>query len=60
MKTKVTKKEQKAKYAFGTYKASKNAVAIKYKGKTYLSKKQCMVLNDLSRTQLELYLNEQK
>ena len=59
MKTKVTKKEQKSikqKYAFGTYKPNKNAVSIIYNGKEYLSKVQCMILNDITRKELDEYL----
>lgn len=59
MKTKVTKKEQKSlkqKYAFGIYKPNKNAVSIIYNGKEYLSKVQCMILNDITRKELDEYL----
>lgn len=53
------KKELKKKYAFGVYKPNANSVKIVYKGKTYLSKKQCMVLNDLTVKQLKEYLDAQ-
>ena len=59
MKTKLTKKEIKAlkeKYAFGTYKATVNSVPVEYKGTQYLSKKQCMILEDITRKELDEYL----
>jgi hypothetical protein len=52
----ITKSLKKA-YAFGTYKANKRCIPVEYKGVTYLSKKQCMVLNDLSAKELNDYLN---
>lgn len=59
MKKQLTKKEQKVlkqKYAFGTYKPNKNAVPVIYQGKEYLSKAQCMILNDITRKELDEYL----
>lgn len=50
-------KEQKSKYAFGTYKANRNCKKVTYKEKEYLSKMQCMVLNDLTEKELNEYLN---
>lgn len=44
-------------YAFGTYKPNKNAVSVVYKGKTYLSKAQCMALEGITRKELDTYLN---
>lgn len=58
-KKQLTKKEQKTlkqKYAFGTYKPNKNAVPVTYNGKEYLSKVQCMILNDITRKELDEYL----
>jgi hypothetical protein len=59
MKKQLTKKEQKAlkqKYAFGTYKPTKNAKSVTYKGTEYLSKQQCMVLEGITRKELDEYL----
>lgn len=44
------------KYAFGVYKANKNCKPVTYKGKEYLSKIQCMKLNDITRKELDEYL----
>ena len=46
----------KKKYALESYKPNKNAVPVMYNGVEYASKKQCMVLNDLSRKDLDEYL----
>lgn len=59
MKKQLTKKEQKAlkqKYAFGTYKPNKNAKPVTYKGTEYLSKQQCMILEGITRKELDEYL----
>ena len=59
MKKQLTKKEQKAlkqKYAFGTYKPNKNAKPVIYKGTEYLSKQQCMILEEITRKELDEYL----
>ena len=58
-KKQLTKKEQKVlkqKYAFGTYKPNKNAKPVNYKGTEYLSKQQCMILEDITRKELDEYL----
>lgn len=47
----------KKKYSFGNYKPNKNAKKVTYNGVEYLSKIQCMVLNDLNKRDLEEYLN---
>ena len=49
-------KNSKNFYAFGTYKPNKNAKPITYKGTKYLSKVQCMVLEGITRKELEEYL----
>ena len=49
-------KADKKKYALESYKPNKNAVPVVYNGVEYASKKQCMVLNDLSRKDLDEYL----
>ena len=51
-----TKKEIKNFYSFENYKPNKNAVAIDYKGKHYLSKAQCMALEGITRKELDAYL----
>lgn len=59
MKKQLTKKEQKVlkqKYAFGTYKPNKNAKPVIYKGTEYLSKQQCMILEGITRKELDEYL----
>lgn len=50
----------KSYYALDTYKPNKNCKQVVYKGITYASKKQCMVLNDIDSKTLEAYLNESK
>ena len=49
-------KADKKKYSLESYKPNKNAVPVVYNGVEYASKKQCMVLNDLSRKDLDEYL----
>ena len=49
-------KAQKESYSFKNYKANKNCKSVVYKGKEYLSKMQCMVLNNLDRKDLDEYL----
>lgn len=51
-------KDLKKKYALNSYKANKNCKSVEYKGVTYASKMQCMVLNNLERKELDEYLNE--
>lgn len=46
----------KKNYSFESYKPNKNAVPVDYKGKHYLSKAQCMVLEGISRKELDEYL----
>ena len=41
------------------YKPNKNAVPVTYKGTNYLSKAQCMVLEGITRKELDAYLKEQ-
>lgn len=53
-------KNSKNFYAFGTYKPNKNAVPVNYKGTKYLSKAQCMVLEGITRKELDAYLNGQE
>lgn len=52
-----TDKNSKNFYAFGNYKPNKNAKPVTYKGKTYLSKAQCMALEGITRKELDAYLN---
>lgn len=55
-KTKTPKVNPKDFYAFGKYKPNKNAVPVTYKGTEYLSKAQCMVLEGITRKELDAYL----
>lgn len=49
------------KYSFENYKPNKNCKPVTYKGVEYLSKIQCMKLNDITRKELDEYLkNESK
>lgn len=48
--------KNKKDYAFGIYVPTKNSKPVTYKGKEYLSKMQCMVLNDITRKELDDYL----
>ena len=43
-------------YSFKNYKPNKNAVKVTYKGKEYLSKIQCIILEGITRKELEAYL----
>lgn len=47
-------------YSFKNYKPNKNAKSVTYKGTKYLSKVQCMVLEGITRKELEEYLNGNK
>lgn len=47
-------------YSFKNYKPNKNAKPVTYKGTKYLSKVQCMVLEGITRKELEEYLNGNK
>ena len=51
-----TTKDLKKFYSFDNYKPNKNAKPIEYRGTKYLSKIQCMVLEDITREELESYL----
>lgn len=51
-------RELKKFYSFKNYIPNKNCVSIVYKGTTYLSKKQCMVLEGITRKELDKYLYE--
>lgn len=53
-----TKKEIKEFYGVN-YKPNKNCKPVTYKGKNYLSKAQCMALNNITRKELDGYLKEQ-
>lgn len=45
------------KYAFGVYKPNKNCKPVTYNGTEYLSKAQCMILEGITRKELDEYLN---
>ena len=47
----------KNKYAFGVYKPNKNCKPVTYNGTEYLSKAQCMILEGITRKELDEYLN---
>lgn len=53
------KKVTKNFYSFENYKPNKRAVSVVYKGKTYLSKAQCMALEGITRKELDEYLKGQ-
>lgn len=57
---KTNKKNLKKFYSFDNYKPNKNAIPVEYKGTKYLSKAQCMVLEGITRKELEEYLKEDK
>lgn len=52
--------KNKSFYSFKNYKPTKNSVSINYKGTTYLSKTQCMVLEGITRKELDEYLKSQE
>ena len=52
------KTEVNNRYSFENYKPNKNAKAILYKGTKYLSKAQCMALNNITRKELDEYIKE--
>ena len=56
-KEKKVRRAIKNKYAFGVYKPNKNCKPVTYKGTEYLSKAQCMVLEGITRKELDEYLN---
>lgn len=51
---------KKSDYKFGVYKPNKNCKPVTYKGTTYLSKIQCMVLNNLTRKEFDEYFSNTK
>ena len=57
VKGKKVRRAIKNKYAFGVYKPNKNCKPVTYNGTEYLSKAQCMVLEGLTRKELDEYLN---
>ena len=57
VKGKKVRRAIKNKYAFGVYKPNKNCKPVTYKGTEYLSKAQCMVLEGITRKELDEYLN---
>lgn len=50
------KKNIKEFYSFKNYKPNKQAVSVEYKGTVYLSKAQCMALENITRKELDEYL----
>lgn len=57
VKGKKVRRAIKNKYAFGVYKPNKNCKPVTYNGTKYLSKAQCMVLEGITRKELDEYLN---
>ena len=57
VKGKKVRRAIKNKYAFGVYKPNKNCKPVTYNGTEYLSKAQCMVLEGITRNELDEYLN---
>lgn len=53
------KNNLKEKYSLKNYKSTKNSIPVIYKGTKYLSKKQACVLEGITYTELNNYLNEQ-
>lgn len=45
-------------YSFENYRPNKNAKPVVYNGTQYLSKAQCMALENISRKELDEYLNQ--
>lgn len=52
--------KRKEKYSSKNYKPNKNCVPVTYKGKEYKSKAQCIVLEKITRRELEEYLATQE
>lgn len=50
---------KKKDYQFGVYKPNKNCKPVTYKGTEYLSMKQCMVLENITKEQLNEYLKNE-
>ena len=57
IKGKKVRRAIKNKYTFGVYKPNKNCKPVTYNGTEYLSKAQCMVLEGITRKELDEYLN---
>lgn len=57
VKGKKVRRAIKNKYAFGVYKPNKNCKPVTYNGTEYLSKAQCMILEGITRKELDEYLN---
>lgn len=57
IKGKKVRRAIKNKYAFGVYKPNKNCKPVTYNGTEYLSKAQCMILEGITRKELDEYLN---
>lgn len=57
VKEKKLRRALNKKYAFGVYKPNKNCKPVTYNGTEYLSKAQCMVLEGITRKELDEYLN---
>ena len=57
VKEKKVRRAIKNKYAFGVYKPNKNCKPVTYNGTEYLSKAQCMILEGITRKELDEYLN---
>lgn len=47
-------------YSFENYKPNKNAKPVVYNGTQYLSKAQCMALEEITKKELDRYLAEQE
>lgn len=47
----------KNKYSFSNYKPNHKAKPVDYKGTHYLSKIQCMMMEEITRKELDEYLN---
>ena len=54
------KQNLKKKYSFKNYKPNYNSKPVDYNGKHYLSKMQCMVLEGITRKQLDEYLKREQ
>lgn len=53
----IVKLRRASKYSFKNYKPNKNCKPVVYKGKEYKSMAQCMVLEKITRKELDAYLN---
>lgn len=52
--------KRREKYSPKNYKSNKNCIPVTYKGKEYKSKAQCIVLEKITRRELEEYLAAQE